>query len=203
MKRHQFEQHARHFRSGRISLNQLTELVFGDAKEVAVVVSSDAVTDDTLVASIDNEVSVPALKSRPVDAHKGDFGRVLMIGGSRGMAGAISLSAMAALRAGSGLVTTAIPESIADVVAGFDPCMMTISCRDSDGHFSSMNSDELKKQLQTADVIAMGPGMGREVDRYFVNALLDVAQPLVIDADGLYLLDQSHTLIANRTGQLF
>lgn len=196
MKRHQFEQHARHFRSGRISLNQLTELVFGDAKEVAIVVQ--AKDGDTVMASIDNEVSVPPLRQRPVDAHKGDFGRVLLVGGSRGMAGAISLSAMAALRTGSGLVTAAVPESIGEIVAGFDPCVMTISCRDSDGHFSTMNSDDLKQQLQTADVIAMGPGMGRDVDRYFIQSLLESTQPLVIDADGLFLIAESHSLLSNR-----
>ena len=197
MKRHQFEQHARHFRSGRISLNQLIDFVYGDAKEVAVV---DArLDDDVVTASVANEVSVPGLKPRPVDAHKGDFGRVLFVGGSLGMAGAISLSAMAALRSGSGLVTAAIPESIAQVVAGFDPCLMTIPCRDSNGHFSSVTED-LKTQLEVADVVAVGPGMGREVDRYFLQAVLEVSQPIVIDADGLHLLADSHALFGKREG---
>lgn len=197
MKRHQFEQHARHFRSGRISLNQLIDLVYGDAKEVAVVGAES--TDDVVMAQAANDVAVPALKPRPVDAHKGDFGRVLLIGGSRGMAGAISLSGMAALRSGSGLVTAAIPDSIADVAAGFDPCLMTIPCRDSKGHFSSV-TDDLKKAMEVADVIAIGPGMGREVDRYFLQSILEATQPIVVDADGLHLLAESHALFRNRKG---
>ncbi len=195
MKRQQFEQHARHFRSGRISLNQLIDLVYGDANELAVVGAS--AEDEVVTATIANEVPVPALKPRPVDVHKGDFGRVLLVGGSEGMAGSISLSAMAALRSGSGLVTAAIPASIADVAAGFDPCVMTIPCRDSDGHFSSV-TDDLKKQIEVADVIAIGPGMGREVDRYFLQPILEATQPIVIDADGLYLLAESHALFRRR-----
>ena len=201
MKRHQFEQHARHFRSGRISLNQLIALVYGDGKQIAVVADSvkERGAEEVVVASVANEISIPALKPRPVDAHKGDFGRVLLIGGSRSMAGAVSLSAMAALRSGSGLVTAAVPEVIAEVVAGFDPCIMTVPCRDSDGHFSSV-TDDLKKQMEAADVVAVGPGMGREVDRYFMKAIMELAQPLVIDADGIHSLAESHTLIGSREG---
>lgn len=197
MKRHQFQQHARHFRSGRISLNQLTDLVFGEAKELQPVVENSEPPE--LVASLANEVAIPQLKPRPVDAHKGNFGRVLVIGGSSGMGGAIALSAMAALRSGSGLVTAAIPESIAETVAGFDPCIMTIPCRDSDGHFSSV-PDALKTHLGEADVVAIGPGMGRKVDRYFLESVLDSKQAVVIDADAIHVLADSHLPIAKREG---
>lgn len=201
MNRHQFEQHARHFRAGRISLNQLIDLVYGDGKQIAVVADTAKQESDgeVVVASVANEVPVPALKPRPVDAHKGNFGRVLLIGGSRSMAGAVSLSAMAALRSGSGLVTAAVPEVISEVVAGFDPCIMTVACRDSDGHFSSV-TDGLKKQMAVADVVAVGPGMGREVDRYFMQAIMELEQPLVIDADGIHSLAESHALISGRKG---
>ena len=201
MKRRQFEQHARDFRAGQIDLNQLIDFVYRDGEEIAIVPSAPAVNVTAKAASASDakDVSVPALNPRPVDAHKGDFGRVLLIGGSRSMAGAISLSAMAALRSGSGLVTAAVPEVIAEVVAGFDPCIMTVPCRDSDGHFSSVTED-LKKQMQTADVVAVGPGMGREVDRYFMQAVLELDQPLVIDADGIHSLAESHALIGSRKG---
>lgn len=215
MKRHQFEQHARHFRSGRISLNQLIDLVFGDGKELAVL--GAAPEPEIVMASVadvgegaeegvkgDGDaggggVFVPALKPRPIDGHKGDFGRVLLIGGSRSMAGAISLSSMAALRSGSGVVVAAVPEEVSQVVAGFDPCVITVPCRDSDGHFSSV-TEGLKKQMQSADVVAVGPGMGREVDRYFMQAILELEQPLVIDADGIHSLAESHALIGSRKG---
>ena len=65
------------------------------------------------------------LPSRSRDSHKGDYGRVLLVGGSRGMAGSISLSAMAAMRSGSGLVSVLIPDRCLETVAGFDPCVMS------------------------------------------------------------------------------
>lgn len=199
MKRHQFQQHARHFRSGRISLNELTDLVYGDSKEVAAVTMAKEAQDEVVasIATAGGEASLPEMKPRPINAHKGVFGRVLAIGGSRGMGGAIGLTAMAALRSGSGLATAAIPESIATIVAGFDPCIMTVPCRDSDGHFSSV-TDDLRKQMESADVIAIGPGMGREVDRYFLEAVLDSTKPVVVDADAIHVLADARLPIAKR-----
>ena len=72
---------------------------------------------------------LPQLESRKADAHKGDFGRALLVGGSRGMTGAISLAGMAALRGGAGLVTLAVGESVLDVAASFDPCSINSFAR--------------------------------------------------------------------------
>src|SRR5437764_2915432 len=69
---------------------------------------------------------LPKLPPRRPDAHKGDFGRALLIGGSRGMAGAISLAGMACLRSGAGLVKLAVPECILDTVAELEPSYMTV-----------------------------------------------------------------------------
>src|SRR5260370_16359212 len=68
---------------------------------------------------------LPRLAPRPADANKGNFGRVLVIAGSRGMSGAAILCASAALRGGAGLVTLAVPDGIASVVAAANPCYMT------------------------------------------------------------------------------
>src|SRR5215211_963062 len=62
------------------------------------------------------ETPLPRLRARDSDSHKGDFGRALLIGGSRGMSGAISLSGRATLRSGAGLVTLAVPRSVQDIV---------------------------------------------------------------------------------------
>jgi len=74
---------------------------------------------------------------------------------------------------------------------------MTMPCRESDGHFSSVPA-ELKKSLEIADVIAVGPGMGREVDRYFLEAILEVSQTVVIDADAIHVLADAHMAISKR-----
>ncbi len=83
-------------------------------------------------------VSLPQLAPRRPDSHKGDFGHALLIGGSVGMAGSISLSAMACLRSGAGLVTVATPAACQPTVAGFEPSLMTVPLPcDAEGRIAS------------------------------------------------------------------
>src|SRR3954449_10312789 len=84
---------------------------------------------------------LPTLRTRDAESHKGDFGRALLIGGSRGMSGAISLSGQAALRSGAGLVPLAVPRSAQEVVASFEPSYMTLGLADGDGHFTASAAD--------------------------------------------------------------
>ena len=74
---------------------------------------------------------LPTLPPRALDSHKGTFGHALVVGGSRGMSGAITLSGLATLRSGAGLVTLAVPRSIQDVVAGYNPSYMTVGLADA------------------------------------------------------------------------
>jgi ADP-dependent NAD(P)H-hydrate dehydratase len=134
---------------------------------------------------------VPKLPSRKADSHKGDFGRALLIGGSRGMAGAISLAGMACLRSGAGLVKLAVPECILDTVAGFEPSYMTVplAC-DSSGYLFAAAHDQLVPHLENATCIACGPGLARSADlTHLVRRLYTtVTQPMVLDADALNAL---------------
>ena len=131
---------------------------------------------------------LPQLPPRKPDSHKGDFGHALLVGGSRGMAGAISLSGMACLRSGAGLVKLAVPECVLETVAGFEPSYMTVPlvC-DSSGYLFPQAFDQLTEHLDAATCVAVGPGLGRSNDlTQFVRRLYTtVRQPLVIDADGL------------------
>src|SRR3954471_20319083 len=86
------------------------------------------------------ETPLPTLRPREADSHKGSFGRALLIGGSRGMSGAISLAGKAALRSGAGLVTLAVPQSVQDVVASIEPSYMTKGLPDEEGRFKSSAS---------------------------------------------------------------
>src|SRR5579871_4597779 len=82
--------------------------------------------------------TVPALPPRAADANKGDFGKVLVIAGSRGMSGAAVLCASAALRGGAGLVRLAVPERVLPLVAVANPCFMTVPLpEDLDGRLSA------------------------------------------------------------------
>lgn len=134
---------------------------------------------------------IHTLPVRKPDAHKGDFGRALLIGGSRGMAGSISLSGMSCLRSGAGLVKLAVPECILDTVAGFEPSYMTVplAC-DSSGYLFPQALEQLGSHLEVATCVACGPGLGRSAGlTHLVRALYtSVKQPLVVDADGLNAL---------------
>src|SRR5262245_7094698 len=134
---------------------------------------------------------LPRLPPRSPDAHKGDFGRALLIGGSRGMAGAISLAGRACLRSGAGLVKLAVPACILDTVAGFESSYMTIPrpC-DRSGRIKLKTPRKLAAFLQPATCVACGPGLGRSKRlQAFVRTLYEsLPQPLVIDADGLNAL---------------
>ena len=140
---------------------------------------------------------LPRLPPRSAEASKRDFGRVLVIGGSTGMAGAPALSAMAALRSGAGLVELAVPESVLGIAAGFDPCVMTRGLlAAADGRFASGALATLVERAAQADAVAVGPGIGRsEAVRGIVLALWrDLAVPAVFDADALWALSPAAAL---------
>jgi ADP-dependent NAD(P)H-hydrate dehydratase len=135
--------------------------------------------------------NVPALPARPADAHKGLFGRVLVVAGSRGMSGAAVLCASAALRGGAGLVTLAVPDSILPIVATANPCYMTRPLpQDGEGRLSSEALPDLLAVVRASTVTVLGPGLGQGLGLpALLRAVLEQTRvPLVLDADGLNAL---------------
>jgi NAD(P)H-hydrate epimerase len=129
------------------------------------------------------------VEPRAADAHKGDFGRVTVVAGSRGKTGAAYLAAMAALKSGAGLVTAAIPSSCLPIVASMTPELMTEPLEESEE--GVIGAAALDRVLALAhDVVACGPGLGRSAGAgEFVRGLLDRATvPLVLDADAVTML---------------
>lgn len=128
---------------------------------------------------------LPSLQ-RDTDGHKGTYGRVLVVGGSRGMSGSVCLTGKAALRGGAGLVSVAVPESIQSVVAGYEASYMTIGLpEERDGSVAEVrNADEL---IDGKDVVAVGPGLGqtRSVADLVLSLLNHADCPVVLDADAL------------------
>jgi NAD(P)H-hydrate epimerase len=125
-----------------------------------------------------------------------------MIGGSRGMSGAIALSGIAALRSGSGLLKIATPESIQQSVASFSPCLMTVGIESKKGRFCASAIDQLLEAAEWADVVAIGPGMGRHksLESLVEHLYSELPQPLVVDADALNLLADSDAALAEHKG---
>jgi len=148
---------------------------------------------------------LPVLPPRPRDAHKGDFGRVLVVAGSRGMSGAAVLCAGAALRGGAGLVRLAVPAGVLPIVASSNPCYMTAGLpEDEQGRFASEGAPALLELAREASVLVAGPGLGRgaaQVD--LVRALLaQTDRPFVLDADGLTAVAAEEGLLRGRAAPL-
>lgn len=138
--------------------------------------------------------ALPRLPTRVADSHKGDYGHALLIGGSRGMSGAIALTGMASLRTGAGLVSVVAPASSAATVAGYSPCMMVLpAAEDASGRLSLAAYDQMETLLVKARCIAIGPGLGqsRELQQLICRLLRKSTCPVVLDADGLNNLAQS------------
>ena len=139
---------------------------------------------------------------RAADAHKGDFGRVLLVSGSRGKTGAAILAALGALKSGAGLVTVAVPRSVLPIVAAHAPEYMTEGLEETvEGtvHFAAAES----VLSLPADVMAIGPGLGRgEGVTTFVRELLDKSEtPLVLDADALNAFADEPAALVGREGR--
>jgi NAD(P)H-hydrate epimerase len=139
----------------------------------------------------DSATPLVQLAPRLADGHKGDYGRVLVIAGSRGMAGAAAIAGMAALRSGAGLVTVATPASVQATVASYSPCYTTVPLvEDDDGVADYANIVDLAAAGDAYDVWAIGPGLGRSagVTELIAHLYRDIRKPMVVDADGLNAL---------------
>jgi len=132
--------------------------------------------------------TIPKLKPRAVDGHKGDYGKVCIIAGSVGMSGAAALAGRAALRAGAGLVRVATPKSVLPIVATIEPSFTTIALpEDSAGRISAKAIHAVLEVVGENDAVVFGPGIGISgALRSILERLLDQQNlRLVIDADGL------------------
>jgi NAD(P)H-hydrate epimerase len=162
-----------------------------------VLESVDGPRVDLLTRASMRELITP----RTPDSHKGDYGRVLVVAGSRGKTGAAHLSAIGALRSGAGLVTIATPASCQAVVAAMAAEYMTEALAETD---AGLDQEGVDRVLEWArDVIAIGPGLGRaDGTRDFIRQLVDRAtMPLVIDADGLNAFSEDPDRLAGREGR--
>lgn len=136
-----------------------------------------------------------ALPRRDSWSHKGDHGRLLVIGGSRTYSGAPALAALAALRTGCDLATVASPERAADIIATFSPDLITEPFRGS--FFNTSHTRGVLELSERAHAVLIGPGLGtRRETRSFVTTLLSrLEKPCVIDADAIKALTASKDIL--------
>jgi len=140
------------------------------------------------------------LPERPPDGHKGTFGHVFILAGSRGFLGSSRLASEAALRAGAGLVTLGVPEVLADVAATFLVEVMARPLPATEA--GSLAAAALEPALAFAkekDAIVLGPGLGQHLETTeFIHGFLEKnTRPLLLDADGLNALSKQQALLAH------
>jgi len=156
---------------------------------------------------LDHRWALLRLPSRPLDSHKGDYGRVVVVAGSAGMMGAGHLAAASAYRAGAGLVRHAAPESMLSVAHGGRSEVMVTPLPDKgQGHFIPVEPGILSDAFSWADAVVIGPGIGMdgETGKFFAQILDhdNLELPLVIDADGLNHLAAGDDLRSKWKGPL-
>lgn len=150
---------------------------------------------------LDHKAVLDILPNRNMTAHKGDFGRILLLCGSRGYTGAAYLAAMGALRTGAGLVYLGVPESIyaIEAVKLNEPIVLPLP--DEDGQLAAAAVDEIRTLLLKMDAVLIGPGLGQSKGTLAVlkTVLREFHGPVVLDADGINLLAQHKFLLRGRT----
>lgn len=163
----------------------------GEVAVAPIPIPEEAITAEGVKTRLlSRDIVARMLPPRPRISHKGTFGHVLVIGGSTGFGGAPFLAAAAALRGGAGLVSLACPPAVA-VSGPHAPEVMVHPLGGMPNHLASDIWPGIRQLIDRADVLCVGPGLGRHRD---TADLLDILisgtdKPLVLDADGLNLLD--------------
>lgn len=131
------------------------------------------------------------------NSHKGDYGKILIIGGSKGLTGAVALACEACVRCGAGLVTAAVPESLNNIFEVKLTEPMTMPLNDKNGNLDKLCIPQILDRLNDFDVCLFGPGIGRGEDVLAIlQAILKESQiPVIIDADGLWAFSKNPKIL--------
>ncbi len=134
----------------------------------------------------------PVLKKRQRDAHKGDFGKLFILAGSRGYTGAPVLASRAAVRSGAGLVTLAVPEEIYPIIA--------VKCDEAMPWPLPEDYESILKKASECDAALIGPGLGQseQMEDLVLRLLKDLKCPVILDADGLNILSRHIDILDKR-----
>lgn len=153
------------------------------------------------IRELNHEEVLSFLPDREPWGHKGSFGKVLLLCGSRGYTGAAYLAAMGALRSGAGLVFLGVPESIyaIEAVKLNEPVVFPLP--DVSGRLSRNAISEILERLPKMDAVLIGPGLGQSEDvLHVVKTVLEVVKcPVVVDADGINVLSAHRDILRGRT----
>ena len=158
----------------------------------------------TRTQTMEADFARAALPRRKIDGHKGDFGKLLIVGGAVGYTGAPYLTALAAVRSGCGLVYLGVPESIWAVEAAKCISAMPFPLPEKNGLLSYKALQIIEEKLTACHVLALGPGMGRseQCTRLVCELLRRTELPVVLDADGINALQGHIDILDARRGRI-
>lgn len=155
------------------------------------------------IRELTHEAVLSILPDRDLWGHKGSFGKILLLCGSRGFTGAAYLAAMGALRSGAGLTFLGVPESIyaIEAVKLNEPVVFPLP--DTDGRLSLLAVSEIESRLPQMDAVLVGCGLGQSSGTLaVVKSVLETAHcPVVLDADGINVLAEHKDILRRRTAQ--
>lgn len=183
--------------------------IFGNLTRGPLVVAPIGSPPEAIISSLNLEVTTPRdfaafLAPRTRDSNKGMYGHALIVGGSFGKSGAAAMAGMAALRAGAGLSTVAVPTRVLSSVAAFAAELMTEPLPETNVGSIALTAAESGRFMNLTKpmtVVAIGPGLGgnAETVQFIHEAVHQTKVPLVVDADGLNAFDgQTHLLDGKR-----
>lgn len=147
---------------------------------------------------IDKTLAKRLMPKRYDNSHKGNYGKVFIVGGSRGMTGAPAMSAEAALKCGCGLVSVGVAESLNNIMEVKLTEAMTYPLSEENGNLTLAAAAQIIDKAEECDVLIFGPGIGRapEITDILREILRNVKIPVIIDADGLYALSKDMDMLS-------
>ena len=149
---------------------------------------------------LNHEAVLQILPDRDICAHKGDFGKILLLCGSLGYTGAAALAAMGALRSGAGLVYLGVPESIYAIEAVKLTEAIVFPLPEEDGKLSIKALPRILEMLPKMDAVLFGPGWGKSEGNFLIakEILESFEKPVVIDADGINIIARHMDIVRER-----
>ncbi len=137
------------------------------------------------------------LPERQADSHKGDYGKVFIVAGSRGMTGAAVMASEAAVRSGAGLVTLGIPASLNQIAEEKLTEAMSLPLSDKDGALAAEAYDAIREKAEKSDVLLFGPGLGtgEDIGELLALILKNSKIPVIVDADGLNVMARDLSIL--------
>jgi ADP-dependent NAD(P)H-hydrate dehydratase / NAD(P)H-hydrate epimerase len=186
--------------------------VFAELTEGPIVVSPIGSPDEAIVSALGLNITspqalAPLIGPRSRDSNKGNFGHVLVVGGSLGKSGAAAMAGMSALRAGAGLSTVATASSVLPTVASFHPELMTEPLHETEAGTISLRALEygrFDELVKGKTVLAIGPGISRNPETSeFVRTIISRYElTMVLDADGLNAFEGKTAQLSGKTRAL-